>query len=361
MTVSAHEIDFVTSVGAVKQADLRAYQIGPKGHETIQAKFVKRSDGAVGVELGKYDSTRKVVIDPLVYGSYYGGESGWDDVRSIVADVDGGVYMVGYTQSEKFPALDGPYFFNLLGYQNGFVAKLAGDAYTNVYAAYVGGSHSDSCNFAALDTSNNLWVAGYTTSTDFPGNTRNDVEFLQLSENGVGDQAPIVTPNDLGGFGPPTTTPQFEISYAGLRSVPLPWNATSAQIAAAINNSSTLAANLAANGIHYNFISIGPGQLPNSIIKVVLDPQTNQGLHIVEKYIAPGNPQQDPALPVESQGLMPRYQVWDDTGFPGGVDVILRSGMYPTGGTFRITCAGVQTTPIPYTATAATVVAAHNA
>ena len=361
VAVRSNAILLQTSVGQVKQADLVAYQESPKGRTRVAAAFSQRNDGSVGVLLGAYDHSRQVVIDPLVYGSYYGGEGGWDDVRSIAEDTDGGIYMVGYTESEKFPALEGPYQFNLNGPRDGFVAKLQGDAYANIYATFVGGSLQDECNFAQLDGSGNLWVAGTTNSNDFPGSVRPLIQYLQLFQNSVGDISNTPDNDFTDPAGTATVAPDayahFRLSYLGRATTSLKWNATATDVLNALKALGNCP------------VTSVTGTLP-SRVKIVLSHTATGTISVLNRYAGgfngvndPGNNNEDPRIPDVCEGLEPRYLI--DVDPSSGANRIIRRGTFPTGGTFEITFINpfdkgisATTAAIPFNATPAQIMTA---
>ncbi len=119
-----------------------------------------------GFQLNKYDSSKPVVIDPvLLYSTYLGG-SGTEQPYGIAVDSTGSTYITGYTDSVDFPLA------NLgslpAGNDHVFVAKLDPTGSTLVYADYLGGSGYDYGYGLALDSSNNVYVTGSTESSDFP-------------------------------------------------------------------------------------------------------------------------------------------------------------------------------------------------
>ncbi|HWD38782.1 MAG TPA: SBBP repeat-containing protein [Fimbriimonas sp.] len=222
VTVNHGNLVFGTQIGKRIQGDLHAYQMVNGAKKAVPARFVALSKNEVTFRLGSYDKSKQLVIDPLVYGTYYGGDNGLDEVRSVVADSTGGVYMTGYTQSVLFPAIYGPYGFNLNGFQNAFMSKLQGDAYNQDYAAYIGGSITDFGQFVKLDPFGNVWMAGTTLSSDFPGNIRPNTQFLRLNAN--------TGPRDV------PTGGTFVLTYGGQRSPkPLPFNVSAAGIQSALN------------------------------------------------------------------------------------------------------------------------------
>lgn len=159
-----------TSMGPIYQADLMAYQVVNGKKVEVPASFRYIDDHTIGFAIANYDTSRQLVIDPLVYGSYYGGDSGFDEVHSVVADADFGVYITGYTQAPDFPSIAGPFGFDVNGAQDMFLSKFQGDAYDHDYSCYIGGSGVDNGWFVALSPDgNHVWVAGVSTSNDFPG------------------------------------------------------------------------------------------------------------------------------------------------------------------------------------------------
>ena len=142
-----------------------AYQQKGGAREPVDARFVLQAKNQVSFELGNYDRSRELVIDPSVtYATYLGGAAE-DDGYGIAVDGGGNAYVTGQTESNPFPGTTS-------GYKGGFdvfVTKISADGKTLMYSAYVGGSGNDSGNAIALDASGDAFVAGGTTSsTDFP-------------------------------------------------------------------------------------------------------------------------------------------------------------------------------------------------
>jgi hypothetical protein len=102
----------------------------------------------------------------FVYSTYLGGTS-YDYGFAIAADTSGNAYTAGFTLSTDFPTANAIQAENA-GSGDAFIAKLdsAGSAFA--YSTYLGGSEGDTGNGIAADGSGNAYVAGYTSSTDFP-------------------------------------------------------------------------------------------------------------------------------------------------------------------------------------------------
>ncbi|HWO38958.1 MAG TPA: SBBP repeat-containing protein, partial [Candidatus Acidoferrum sp.] len=139
-----------------------------KGIRTrIPGTYVLRDSTHVGFEVGNYDTTKPLVIDPvLVYSSFLGG-SGDDFSNGIAVDSAGDAYEVGLTDSPTFPlAIIGSYSptqFRM------FLTKLNPAGSALLFADYFGGtSGGDEASAIALDSSGNAYVTGCATSSDFP-------------------------------------------------------------------------------------------------------------------------------------------------------------------------------------------------
>jgi hypothetical protein len=115
----------------------------------------------------------------LVYSTYLGG-SGGDDGYGIAVDSSGNAYVTGSTASSNFPTMN-PLQPIYDGGGDAFVAKLNPTGSALVYSTYLGGSGGDGAKGIATDSSGNVYVTGFTTSTNFP--TMNP---LQPSNGGGG-------------------------------------------------------------------------------------------------------------------------------------------------------------------------------
>lgn len=209
VSVDKGVLTFGTQVGKYGHGDLVAYQMDGSKKVTVPAAFSLDKNNVVSIQLGAYDHSKQLIIDPVVYGSYYGGDNGPDAVTAAVGDQDGAVYITGWTQASQFPITAGPYFTQIKGVQNGFVARLQGDAYSIDYSVFFGGSNSEFPSFIQSDQFGNIWVAGTTTSPDFPGNTKassptnQDIFVLRFEKSATSILDPITNPATLmiGGAG----------------------------------------------------------------------------------------------------------------------------------------------------------------
>jgi hypothetical protein len=176
-----------------------AYQELGGRRQLVDAQFVLQAGNKVGFALGNYDRSRELVIDPSVtylYSTYLGG-SGDDEGQGTAFDSSGNAYVTGQTASPNFPGASN----HLTGTANVFVTKIAADGSSLIYSTYVGGTGplGDSGNAIAVDqTSGNAYVAGGTSSTDFP-TTAGGGEY-QSSLMGAAGSAFVIELNSSGGL-----------------------------------------------------------------------------------------------------------------------------------------------------------------
>jgi hypothetical protein len=118
----------------------------------------------VSVALGNYDQTASLVIDPVLIFSTYLGGSGFDSINGATADAAGNLYFAGATSSGSLTNPSTP----VRSSNDAFVAKLNSTATQVLYLIYLGGSGNDSANSVAVDSSGNAYVTGVTASSNFP-------------------------------------------------------------------------------------------------------------------------------------------------------------------------------------------------
>ncbi len=101
----------------------------------------------------------------LVYSTYLGAavEAGW----GIAVDKAGCAYVTGNTWSCDFPIKHACREY-LSGQCDAFVTKLSAGGSDLHYSTYIGGSGFDQAQAIAVDEQGNVYITGYTGSTNFP-------------------------------------------------------------------------------------------------------------------------------------------------------------------------------------------------
>jgi hypothetical protein len=157
------------------------YQLSAGQRVKVPGSYAVSGSNRIGFTVNNYDSSKPLVIDPvLIYSTFLGGSS-YDSARGIAVDSNGNAYVVGQTSSPNFPLAT---LGNLTpGSTYIFLSKLDVSGTTLLWTDYVcGTSGSDWPAGIAVDTQGNAYITGVTYSSDFPM-----VNAFQGSLNGSDD------------------------------------------------------------------------------------------------------------------------------------------------------------------------------
>lgn len=160
-----------TAWGVLTEAAPYAYQHLRNREMQVSAQYRLLDDSTFGFTLGPvFDPQQPVVIDPITlnWSSFYHDSQSDDYIIALERDSAGYVYATGYAQSVSLPLTPGVYQDSMYGVLDAFVLKLAPMGSGLVYATYLGGSSWDMGYGLAIDEQGVVYVAGTTSSTDFP-------------------------------------------------------------------------------------------------------------------------------------------------------------------------------------------------
>jgi hypothetical protein len=168
-----------TDHGSLRLEAPRVYQEVNGTKQPVEAGFVLRGRNRAGFDIGAYDRSRELIIDPtLNFATYFGG-TGDEHASSIAVDGSLNIYLAGSTTSADLPVT--PCSFTgcgtLNGAQNAYIAKmtppLGSVAALLDNVTYLGGSGTDTPVGIKVDGGQNPYVAGTTSSGDFPTTSTN--------------------------------------------------------------------------------------------------------------------------------------------------------------------------------------------
>ncbi|HEY3028278.1 MAG TPA: SBBP repeat-containing protein [Pyrinomonadaceae bacterium] len=157
----AGELVLTIKGGEIIQHAPVVYQEANGAKQTVAGHYALMSSDEVGFEVGEYDRSKPLVIDPqLIYATYYGGTD-VDSGEGIAVDSFGNAYVAGETESPDLP------FETLIHNQfnpggsspglDAFVVKFNASGTDIIYATYLGGRF-DEVGFAIAVASNNRAV-----------------------------------------------------------------------------------------------------------------------------------------------------------------------------------------------------------
>jgi len=142
---------------------------------TTSADFPGAASGAQPIHRGSGDAfvvrlNPSLATGALTRATYLGGSDS-DHARAVaIHPASGDIYVAGYTQSPDFPGAAGGAQAASGGFVDAFAARLNPSLTTLVQATYLGGGAYDTANSLAIHpVSGDVYVAGQTGSSNFPG------------------------------------------------------------------------------------------------------------------------------------------------------------------------------------------------
>jgi Putative Ig domain len=151
-----------------------AYQRIDGGKIPVEARWVVRDGSTAAIEVGRYDASRVLVVDPtLVYSTFLQSEV-HEYMEAVDVDAKGQAYVLGHTVSPDFPITDGAYDEENEDRGGGsyaedvFVTKFTAQGSSLVYSTYLGGISRDWAEDLAVDSSERAHVLVRTWSNNYP-------------------------------------------------------------------------------------------------------------------------------------------------------------------------------------------------
>lgn len=155
---STYSANFPTTAGAFDQTynnaassfltDIAVAELNPTGTALIGSTYVGGSGN---------DGNNSIYVN---YGDTYRGE--------IILDGSGNPIIASFSQSSNFPVTGGCYDNSLGGSQDGVVFKMNPGLTAMIWATFIGGSGQDAAFGLTLASNGDVYVAGATSSNDFP-------------------------------------------------------------------------------------------------------------------------------------------------------------------------------------------------
>lgn len=143
------------------------YQVDEHGsRREVKGTYVVKGN-EVRFKLEQFDSSKPLVIDPVLSYSTLLGSGNSDQAVSIAVDAQGNAYVTGTTDGTTFPTTPGA--FRATSTRSGsFVTKLNPTGSALVYSTYISGEGTTSSRSISLDAAGNAHITGFTSARDFP-------------------------------------------------------------------------------------------------------------------------------------------------------------------------------------------------
>ena len=164
---NGESLHIITPIGELTEGGAVSYNNG----KTIPTHY-ELNDKTVSFKTEQYNPNETLTIDPplqLVWSSLYGGNNQGIGY-GITCDNTGNIFATGFTTSINFPtnAVTGAYFQGTnMGNMDCFILKFISSGVL-IWATYYGGNSEDRGRSICTDAAGNVFVTGFSKSTDLP-------------------------------------------------------------------------------------------------------------------------------------------------------------------------------------------------
>src|ERR1700722_15899777 len=134
------------------------YQTIGKERQLVAGNYRRLEGNRIGFKVGSYDSSKPLIIDPVLSYTSYVGRSLYDRANGIALGPDGSQFVTGVSPKPG----------STTGTSEAFVAHLSADGKQLLYLVYLGGSDTIEARGIAVDIAGNAYITGETQATDFP-------------------------------------------------------------------------------------------------------------------------------------------------------------------------------------------------
>lgn len=151
---SKDERSYITAIASDNQGNI--YSAGISNNEFVVYRF--------DPQLNEMTAFVQFCNTPGFYSSEF--------VTGIALDSQNNIFVVGYTENENFPVtagcLDNELEHHVLFEPEGFIIKFDSGLTKILAATFLGGHEEEKINGIAIDSNDNIYVAGYTKNINYP-------------------------------------------------------------------------------------------------------------------------------------------------------------------------------------------------
>lgn len=133
--------------------------------QIIDIQYQKSKNNLISFNIPSFiDNETELIIDPVVWSTFLGGAS-FDRGNAIQVDLQGNICVAGDTRSVDFPTRLGQSFVGRPA--DAYYAKFSPNGEL-IWCTLYGGSNEEQGHALAVDSNNDLYFTGRTSSRDFP-------------------------------------------------------------------------------------------------------------------------------------------------------------------------------------------------
>ncbi len=153
-----------TSLGPLTEQASTAFQQG----RAIPCRYRLTSDSSYCFSLDGYDPQQELIIDPLLYSTFFGGK-GWEEFDEFLIDPrDQSLVVSGTTNSSTLPTTPGAYQDSLCGSYDIFITRFTANGQSLIFSTYLGGSDEETPRCMTITPTCEIYLGGSTHSGDWP-------------------------------------------------------------------------------------------------------------------------------------------------------------------------------------------------
>jgi Beta-propeller repeat len=149
-----------------------AYQMDADGsRRSVRSSYRRNADGSYGFQLGAYDRSRVLVIDPVLTVAQYFAGSSANIAYGIGHDAKGLVYIGGTTESIDLPLVGSSLQTTEGGGLDLFLAVVnpaLSPSSQVIYVTYIGGAEDETFGGMTVSSGGDVYMTGSTASSNFP-------------------------------------------------------------------------------------------------------------------------------------------------------------------------------------------------
>lgn len=171
LSIIGNKLEVQTSVGPVVELEPYAYQFINGSLIEVECAYAL-NDNVVSYDLGDYDPTYDLVIDPEVTFSSYIGSMASNFGFTAANDSNGNLIAGAAVFASNYPttagAVQSDFNSALSSYCDVAISKFSSDGTTLLYSTYLGGDGVEMPHSIIVDSQDNWIVMGQTGSDNFP-------------------------------------------------------------------------------------------------------------------------------------------------------------------------------------------------
>lgn len=170
LALRGDDLAIVTPQGEIRMRQPVVYQDAAESGERRKVPARYRQRGReIGFELGAYDRTKPLVIDPVISFATFIGGSGAELIDQLAVQPGGGAIVAGSSISIDFPTTAGSLRRELSGAVDAVVSVYSRDGSRLLTSTYFGGPRGATyAGGLATDSSGAIYLAGYSESRSLP-------------------------------------------------------------------------------------------------------------------------------------------------------------------------------------------------